>query len=142
MPILSSETSLFPPNLLDHQFPGEERQWWIAHTKPRQEKSLARQLLAMELSFYLPLVPRVSRIGRRRVKSHLPLFAGYLFLYATDEERFASLATKRIAKALPVLQFEALTQDLRNIRDLIDLGVPLTPEARLQPGRRVRVKSG
>ena len=35
-----------------------------------------------------------------------------------------------------------LTQDLRSVRALIESGVPLTTEGRLQPGQRVRVKSG
>ena len=32
--------------------------------------------------------------------------------------------------------------DLRQVRDLIDLGVPLTIESRLEPGQQVRVRSG
>lgn len=142
MPILAAETSIFPADLLDRQMPVEDRQWWVAHTKPRQEKSLARDLLSMELGFYLPLIQQISRIGRRRVKSHLPMFAGYVFMFVSEEERQASLATKRIAQFLPVCQLQELTQDLRNIRELIESGVPLSPEGRLQPGRRVRVKWG
>ncbi len=32
--------------------------------------------------------------------------------------------------------------DARQIRDLIDMGVPLTIESRLEPGQHVRVRSG
>jgi transcriptional antiterminator RfaH len=143
MPILSAETSLHPPDLLeDFATVSAERRWWALHTKPRQEKSLARQLLALESPFYLPLIPRVRSSGNRRVKSLLPLFGGYLFLFGTDEERIQSLATNRVAQILPILQTDQFRQDLQNIRDLIAAGVPLTPEGRLQPGRRVRVKSG
>jgi transcriptional antiterminator RfaH len=35
-----------------------------------------------------------------------------------------------------------MTTDLRQIRTLIEAGVPLTTEGRLQAGQRVRVKSG
>src|SRR5262249_29303529 len=69
-------------------------------------------------------------------------FGGYLFLYGTDDERVQSLATNRIVHILPVPQADEITRDLQNVRDLIEAGVPLTPEARLQPGRRVRVKCG
>ena len=33
-------------------------QWMVVYTKPRQEKSLARDLLRRSIPFYLPLVKR------------------------------------------------------------------------------------
>jgi len=143
MPILAAETSVFPHNLLgDFAAQCCNRRWWALHTKSRQEKSLARQLSAMEVPFYLPLVKKFSNIGGRKVRSLLPLFSGYLFLFGTDEERVQSLATHRVTAVLPAPDAAAITQDLQNIRRLIDSGVPLTEEARLQPGKRVRVKNG
>jgi transcriptional antiterminator RfaH len=35
-----------------------------------------------------------------------------------------------------------LIADLRQIHNVVKAGVPLTPEARLQPGDRVKVKTG
>jgi transcription antitermination factor NusG len=143
MPILAAETSLFPGNLLDDFVqPDTERRWWAIYTKSRQEKSLARQLLGMEIPFYLPLIARVTSIGGRRVKSLVPLFGGYLFLYGTAEERVQALGTNRVAQAWAASQLDEMTTDLRQIRTLIDSGVPLTTEGRLQSGQRVRVKSG
>ena len=42
--------------------------------KSRQEKSLARQLLGMEVPFYLPLIPKTTLIRGRRFTSQIPLF--------------------------------------------------------------------
>lgn len=142
MPILAPETSLFPATLLDEDVGGEDRCWWAVYTKSRQEKSLARQLLALEVPFYLPLVPKVSMIAGRRVKSELPLFGSYLFLCATPEERLATLATKRVAHMFEAPDPNAIRSDLRNVRTLIASGVPLTVEGRLVAGQRVRVKHG
>lgn len=143
MPILASETNLFPANLLDGlTIEPSDRRWWAVYTKSRQEKSLARQLLALELPFYLPLIPKVSNIGGRRMKSLLPLFGGYLFLYASDDERMRALETNRIAHLWSAPRVDELTRDLQSVRTLIDSGVPLTTEGQLQSGRRVRVKSG
>ena len=143
MPILAAETSLFPGNLLD-DFTAEvsDRRWWAVYTKSRQEKSLARQLLGMEIPYYLPLIPKLYSIGGRRVQSMLPLFGGYLFLYGTDEERSQALGTKRVAKSWVAADGEELARDLKQIQALIASGVPLTTEGRLQSGQRVRVKSG
>jgi transcriptional antiterminator RfaH len=143
MPILAAEVSLFPDNLLEgFSVAGLERRWWAVYTKARQEKSLARQLLAQEIPYYLPLIPKVSNIGGRRVKSLLPLFGGYLFMYGTDEERLQALNTKRIAQMWPASKVDDVVGDLHKVRKLIDSGKPLTVEARMVAGQLVRVKSG
>jgi transcriptional antiterminator RfaH len=143
MPILAPEPSLFPETLLDEPLPDEtQRHWWAVYTRARQEKSLARQLRAMAVPHYLPLVPKVSLIGSRRVKSLLPLFSSYLFMYASEQERIEALATRRIAQLHPAPEDRALVRDLRNVRMLIASGAPLTVESRLEAGQRVRVKNG
>lgn len=143
MPILAAEPDCYPTNLLDElAAESSDRRWWAVYTKSRQEKSLARQLYGMNVPHYLPLVSKTSRIGPRKVKSHLPVFAGYVFLYGTEEERVQALTTNRISRILPVPGREQMTADLRHVRSLILAGAPLTVEARLQPGQRVRIKSG
>jgi transcription antitermination factor NusG len=143
MPILASETDVFPVNLLDDfTLEPTERRWWAVYTRSRMEKALARQLLALEIPFYLPLVPRTSLIGGRRVRSLNPLFTGYLFLYGTDDERIQMLATNRVAHLWEAPYVDELTRDLLSVRALIESGVPLTPEGMLEPGDRVRIKTG
>ncbi len=143
MPILAAETSLFPDNLLlDFTAAESDRRWWAVYTKSRQEKSLARQLLGMEVPFYLPLIPRVANVGGRRVKSLLPLFGGYLFVYGTDEQRMQTLATDRVAQMWSATDTRVLTGDLQAVQALIESGVPLTTEGRIESGQRVRVTSG
>jgi len=143
MPILESETSQFPENLLDgFAEMTSERKWWAVYTRSRMEKSLARQLLSLEVPFYLPLIPKTTRVAGRTTKSLLPLFGGYLFIYGTETERVETLGTNRVAHMFAASQGNELTQDLRRVRTLIESGVPLTTEGRLQPGNRVRVKTG
>ena len=143
MPILAAEPSLYPHNLLEDPPAADgERQWWALYTRSRQEKSLARQLYAMEVPYYLPLVPRASLIKGRKVKSLLPLFGSYVFMYASDTERIEALSTQRVAHLFRAPDSQRLTRDLRNVYSLIANGAPLTVEARLDAGQRVRVKSG
>lgn len=143
MPILKEEPNLYPETLLDEP-PADvaDRHWFALYTKARQEKSLAREMRKQRIPFYLPLVKKmnVSR-GRRRV-SLSPLFGGYVFLFAADEERVRCLATNRISRVLSVEQPQQLVFDLRQFRQLIAAGAPLTIEARLAPGRKVRVRQG
>ena len=143
MPILPVETSLYPEMLLDEPPAGPSpRQWMVLYTKPRQEKSLARELLTYCIPFYLPLVRKASVLRGRKRTSFAPLFGGYMFLYACEEERVRSLTTNRIVRILPVKDAEQLVFDLRQIRQLIAANVPLTVESRLGPGQRIRVRQG
>lgn len=143
MPILKSETELYPETLLDDlALQDTSRRWWAVYTKSRQEKALARQLEGMSVPFYLPLVSHTKLMRGRRVTSQLPLFGSYLFVFADDGERVQTLSTKRITQMLPAGDGATLARDLVNVRSLIASGAPLTVESRLEAGCRVRVKNG
>ena len=135
--------ALFPQNLLELETVSEsERDWRAIHTKPRQEKALARDLWGYEIPYYLPLVPQTKVYRRRRVTSLLPLFPSYVFVCCTDVERVNCLTTNRVTQFLEVSDQERLRLDLNQFRHLIESGAPLTIESRLVPGNRVRIKHG
>jgi transcriptional antiterminator RfaH len=145
MPLLSAEPCVFPEGLFaDCDPPGlpELGPWLVLHTRPRQEKSLARELFGKRIPFYLPVAPRRYSQRGRVMTSHLPLFTGYLFLLADPEQRMAALSTQRVARCLPVADQPRLWADLRQVHRLIDSGLPLTPEEALEPGQRVEIVSG
>ena len=142
MPILPSEPSRFPEDLLTSQTEGEDRHWFVLRTKPRQEKSLARDLLVRQIPFYLPLVPHTRSSKGRRQTSFLPLFSSYVFLCADEDERVKALTTNRVIQVLQVDEDAELAEDLNQIQKLIDLDVPLTVESQLSAGQRVRIKGG
>ena len=151
MPILEAEARMYPDNLLgkvgtdDVREAGTnngDRNWWALMTRTRQEKAVARYLLAREVPFYLPLIWKDHFVRGRRIRSHLPLFTNYLFLYGTPEERVTALQSNRLIQTLPVTEQAELLSDLQNIEQLIVADAPLTVESRLQPGRHVRIKAG
>src|SRR5436853_4826645 len=67
MPTLNAEPDLFPEQLFADEVRSAHQSaaWWVLHTRPRQEKSLARQLVDARLPFYLPLVARRSLVRGR-----------------------------------------------------------------------------
>lgn len=141
--VAGDEPSLYPEDLLngpDGRRP--DRQWRVIYTKSRQEKAVARGLLGQEISFYLPLVKKTTVYRRSRFTSRIPLFAGYVFMYGSEEERARSLTTNRISRILVVGDSDRLFDDLRRISKLIASDAPLTVESRLVPGDRVRVRYG
>jgi transcriptional antiterminator RfaH len=143
MPILKEEPSMYPETLLDAaSSEAAQRHWLALYTKARQEKSLARELLKYRIPFYLPLVRKTNVARGRRRTSLVPLFAGYVFLYGSEEERLRTLTTNRISRVLTVDDPDQLVFDLRQLRQLIVANAPLTVESRLGPGQRVRVRQG
>lgn len=143
MPILAAEPSLFPDELLTATVDAHPlRRWYAMHTKPRQEKSLARDLRAAEVPFYVPLATRRFRLRGRLVQSYVPVFPGYAFVLATAEERLRTLATRRVVRSLDVPDQAQLWHDLRQIERLLASGAPIMPEDKLKPGCRVLIKSG
>jgi transcription antitermination factor NusG len=144
MPVLPRETFVFPNNLFDEDDdgPGDERRWWALHTRPRSEKALARQLLKHDVSFFLPVHERRRRLQRRLIRSHVPLFPGYLFLRGSDDARVAAFATNLLVGCLHVEDQEQLHSDLGRIHRLIESGVSMLPEERLQPGMPAEITRG
>ena len=147
MPILEQETAVYPEDLLSDALGGlagasPDRQWWTVYTKSRQETALARHLIGHHVPFYLPLIPKDNIIRHRRVRSHVPLFSGYVFLFGSEEERVTALTTNRISRILPVVNGDQLRRELANVQALIDSNAPLAIERRLAPGDPVRIKNG
>jgi transcriptional antiterminator RfaH len=144
MPILPAEPALFPETLLDNDVPAVtgERSWWALHTKPRQEKGLARYFHERQIPFYLPLAQRRLLIRGRPLTSFVPLFPGYVFLLGDREERVLALATRHVVRALDVGDQDGLWRDLHQVYRLIASGAPVTPEERLAPGSVVEIHSG
>lgn len=113
------------------------------YTLARREKDLMRKLEAAGVPFYSPLIRRrLHSAGGRTRSSFVPLFPGYVFARADDEQRRAALATNTVARWIPIADERMLVDDLRAVKRLIDTDRPLTPEARLEPGQAVRVRSG
>ena len=145
MPILTRETELFPENLFDLEGVGEiaELRWTAVYTLSRYEKEFMRRLQARNVAFYGPTVAKRNKSPGGRVRtSYVPVFANYVFICGDESARHAALTTNCVSRCIDVPDGVELTRDLRQLYRLIDVGSPLTLEARLQPGTRVRVKSG
>jgi transcriptional antiterminator RfaH len=141
MPILSAEPDLFPSTLLDEEAATDS--WWLVYTLARREKELMRRLRSLGIGHYGPLLRRRNRSpGGRTRESFVPLFPSYVFLRGDDFARQQALATRCVSRTLPVPDPQGLVDDLQQICRLLASDRPLEPESRLEPGRRVRVRSG
>jgi transcription antitermination factor NusG len=145
MPILQREVDIYPSDLFekDDLTGNGEKCWWSFYTLSRREKELARRLIAKDIPFYAPVIPKRTKSPQGRIRtSHVPLFSNYVFAFGDEMQRYEAQKSGCISRHMRVVQDADLVRDLRQIHNLIMAGVPLAPEARFQPGREVRVRSG
>src|SRR3954454_11273800 len=127
MPILPAEPDLHPMNLWQIGRRGDlAERWWCLHTKPRQEKAVARALRSRDIAFYLPQVVKVDRTPQgRKIRSVVPLFTSYLFLLGDEVARLEALRSDRLANVLEIVDQESLVRDLRQIHQMLSSGLPV-----------------
>ena len=141
MPILPYESDIYPDTLLE--FPPTDAKWWAAYTLSRREKVFMDRLRKLAVPFYGPLIKKPTRLASGRVRTaFVPLFPGYVFLCGSDEQRLEAFRTQCVVRTLEVPDESELINDLRQIRQLIALDAPLSPEPRLLPCRKTRIRSG
>ena len=133
-----------PPSLYpeEAQFALLDGLWRVAHTKPRQEKALARDLLRSSIPYFLPMYEARRRSRGRSWKAVLPLFPGYLFFCGDENDRLKVLETGRIAKLIPVRDQAGLVAELSSLRRVMEVGLGVDPYPALKTKNRCRVRSG
>ncbi len=117
-------------------------QWCVAHTRSRNEKALAHDLLSKDISYFLPMNWKIRRRSARKIRSLLPLFSGYLFFCAGESQRIEVLRTNRVANIIQVNNQQQLLDELLQIEQALRVGAPLVPHKYVKAGQRCRVIVG
>ncbi len=142
MPILKQEIDLYPNNLFESDR-AHQGTWWAMYTLSRQEKKLMRELHKLEIPYYGPTIGKRYRAANGRLRtSNVPLFSNYVFLCGEESDRYKAICTGTISRCMAIADPETFVHDLQQIKKLIETDAPLTPERRIEPGEKVRVKSG
>lgn len=143
MPRLKSEPYLLADALFQSPSPiNAQGCWWVMHTRPRAEKSLARRLFGLERHFFLPLHEKRTVQRGRILSTQLPLFPGYVFVHGSEDDRLQALKTNLVVQCLTVDDQPQLHRELQNVYLLMRSGEILTPEDRLVPGSPVEIIHG
>ena len=141
MPILKKETDVFPEKLLDEITRFESA--WLFSLLSRREKEFMRRLLAKNIAFYGPTLEKRFRSPNGRFRtSYSPLFPNYVFVFGSEEDRYEAMTTNCVSKYSPITDLEQLQKDLQQIQFVLNSGVAITAEEKLEPGDPVYVKNG
>lgn len=118
--------------------------WYAVSTCARHEKKISDQFARSSIEQFLPLYETVHRWKDRRVRLHLPLFPGYIFVRISLLDQLKVLQTPGVVrlisfngKPIPLADSEIST-----LRHGLRFGLRAEPYPHLAVGRPVRIKSG
>ncbi|MDQ3019411.1 MAG: UpxY family transcription antiterminator [Bacteroidota bacterium] len=69
-----------------------EKNWYVLQTKPRNEKIVFKQVEQKGIESFLPVVEKIRIWSDRKKKIQVPLFSGYVFVHANEEERIKAIS--------------------------------------------------
>ena len=133
---VESSNLFFSTNLM------ERRIWYVLHVKPRREKMVNDHLAILRVFHYLPLVRKETKVQRRKVVRHVPVFPGYVFTRLFPDERMAILRTQNIVRTIEVTDPRRMIHQLRQIEHASRLPADLRVVESFAAGEYVRVVSG
>lgn len=144
MPILKKEPDIYPENLLDAGATDPpEKAWFVMYTLARQEKKLMRQLHTDHIFHYGPVIANRTRSPQGRIRvSFVPVFTGYVFVLATENERYDVVSSGCVSRCIPVTNPEEFRNDLRRIRHMLETGTDVRVETTPVVGRRAIIRRG
>ncbi|MCK4887833.1 MAG: UpxY family transcription antiterminator [Planctomycetes bacterium] len=117
-------------------------QWFLVHTKSRNEKALAWDLVSKEINYFLPMCWKTSHSKGRKFKSLLPLFTGYMFFNGNENQRVKVLRTNRVANIIEVRDQQQLIKELSEIEQALKAGADLKPDKYIKAGQLCQVTAG
>jgi len=116
--------------------------WWVVHTKSRNEKALAWDMLRKDVSYFLPMRWKTSRASGRTIRTLVPLFTGYVFFCGDEDQRLTVLQTNRAAGLIAVADQERLVDELSQIELALRGGATLQPDNYIKEGQICKVVGG
>jgi transcription termination/antitermination protein NusG len=126
--------------------PKQEESWYALYVQVNHEKEVAKRLEQRSINAFLPLLESWSKRKDRRLKLHLPIFPGYLFVHALLDNHthveilktpgaLTILGNSQGPIAIPQYQIESL-------RSVLSSSTPASLFPYLKEGNWVRVRRG
>ena len=124
-----------------HQVPSPSS-WYVLHVKPRTEKKVVAYLASYGFFRYLPVYVKVTKVQRRKVRTELPLFPGYVFTRLDADGRLKMLRTNLLVRTIPVARPREMIHQLRQIARMARGAPVVYTGPQFKVGDLVRVTSG
>ena len=118
------------------------RTWYVLHVKPRTEKKVMLYLERYRCFRYLPVVVKITKVQRRKVRRECPVFPGYVFTRLFPEERVEMLKTNLIVHTITVTNPRLMVHQLRQVEHATKFTSEIRRTNPFKAGDYVRIKLG
>lgn len=120
------------------------KNWYALYTHSRCEFKVEEALKVEGITAYLPVKKTIKKWSDRKKEITVPLFAGYIFIKATEKERLVSLQLKKVVRCLTDAGKPAVVPDwqIENLKKMIFANRDVNIIEGLVKGSEVEIKSG
>jgi transcriptional antiterminator RfaH len=122
-------------------FPGVEKRWFAAYTRPHHEKCIAEDLACRSVEHFLPLYRCVHKWKDRRKSLLLPLFPNYIFVRISLNNRLQIL---RVPGVVDLVGFGGMPsalpeEEIAELREVLSHNTDVQPCSYIAAGTRMRI---
>jgi transcription antitermination factor NusG len=118
--------------------------WFVLYTHSRCEFKVEESLKALGITNYIPTKKTLRKWSDRKKEITLPLFAGYVFINATEKERLVSLEIKQVARCLTNAGKPSVVPEwqIESLKRMIAISSHINVIDGLTLGEEIEIKSG
>jgi len=121
-----------------------ERHWFVLYTKPRHEFKAELQLKSISIENYLPTYLVTKRWSDRKKKINEPLFRGYIFIYASEKERFLALSQLAIVRCISFSGKPSIVPEwqINNLKKILSESPEVIVSNKIEIGTSIKITDG
>lgn len=118
--------------------------WLVIYTKPRNEKKVTEQLLAIGIEAFCPLVTTIKQWSDRKKKVTVPLINSYVFVQLEEINRFKVFDVPGVVRYVHWLKKPAIVREseINTLKELTDKSVKNIAVDYLKKGDDFIIPSG
>lgn len=96
--------------------------WFVIYTKPRNEKKVTEQLLAIGIEAFCPIITTIKQWSDRKKKVTIPLINSYVFVQLDEVNRFKVFDVPGVVRYVHWLKNPAIVRDseIQALKELTD----------------------
>ncbi len=122
----------------------QDKNWYALYTKPRHEFKAVQELRNQTIENFLPTVIKTRKWSDRVKKIEMPLFNGYIFIYADEKERLCAVQQSSIVKVVSFSGKPAIIPEwqIENIRKILAQKPDVFVLDGIEPGTQIKIAEG
>jgi transcriptional antiterminator RfaH len=118
--------------------------WFVIYTKPRQEKKVSEQLLAIGIETFCPMITTIKQWSDRKKKVTAPLINSYVFVQLEEVHRNKVFDVPGVVRYVHWLKKPAVVREneITALKELTDKTINNYTIEQLQKGDNFLVPTG